>query len=503
MRHGSSRRLASDGLALVAGALLVLAYAPFEWFWLAPPLYALLAWSWQDVGPRRAAWRGYLFGLGLFGGGVSWVYISLHTYGGAPPVFAALTTALLIGYLALYPALAGYLLNRFWPRPGPARWLLALPALWLLLEVLRAWLLSGFPWLAPGYSQTSGPLAGLAPLGGVPLVGWAVLASAGLLLLIGYSRWRPPWLRALWLALLLGLWIGAGYVDRLIWTAPVGEPLRLALIQGNIEQKQKWQPDSLERTLTLYSRLSADAADDSDLIVWPETAIPLFIEDLDPVFREALENHARETATDYLIGAPSGNWDTREYYNGVLAVGGQGGFYRKHHLLPFGEYLPLRAVFDLFHRFVDIPMADFSAGAVNQPLLRVGGHPVGVSICFESAFGNEIARALPEAAFLVNVSNDGWFGDSLAPAQHLQIARMRSIETRRWMARATNTGITALIDARGRVVERVPQFEVAVLRGELQPLSGATPYVRMGDWPMLLGLCGLLLVGWRVRWRIG
>lgn len=502
MREGANRRLATDALALIAGALLVLAHAPFEWFWLAPPLYALLVWSWQDAGPRRAAWRGYLFGLGLFGCGVSWVYISLHTYGGAPPVFAALTTALLIGYLALYPALAGYLLNRFWPRPGPVRWLLVLPALWLLLEALRAWLLSGFPWLAPGYSQTTGPLAGLAPLGGVPLVGWAVLASAGLLLLIGYPRWRPPWLRASWFALLVGLWVGAGYADRLSWTAPAGEPLRVALIQGNIEQKQKWQPDSLERTLTLYSRLSADAADDSDLIVWPETAIPLFIEDLDPVYREALETHARETDTDYLIGAPSGNWDTREYYNGVLAVGGQGGFYRKHHLLPFGEYLPLRTLFDLFHRFVDIPMADFSAGAADQPLLRAGGHAVGVSICFESAFGNEIARALPDAAFLVNVSNDGWFGDSLAPAQHLQIARMRSIETRRWMARATNTGITALIDARGRVVEQVPQFEIAVLRGELQPLSGATPYVRIGDWPLGLMLCGLLVIGWRFRRRV-
>ncbi len=485
------QRLLNDALALIAGALLVLAYAPFEHYWLAPLALALLVWSWQGAAPRRAGWRGFLFGLGLYGGGVSWVYISLHVYGGAPPLFAALANGLLILYLALYPALAGYLLNRYWPGAGPRRWLLVLPALWLVLEWLRSWLLSGFPWLAPGYSQTTGPLAGLAPIAGVQAVGWAVLLSAGLLLLIWRHRYRP-----LWLLLLVGLWGGGWWLDRLVWTEPAGEPLRVSMIQGNIDQKQKWEPESLQRTLALYSGLSDRVAASSDLIIWPETAIPLFIEDLDPTFRGLLRTHALSTGTDYLIGAPSGNWETREYYNGVLAVGERGGFYRKHHLLPFGEYLPMRWLFKLFHGFVDIPMADFSAGDAHQPLLRAGGHPVGVSICFESAFGNEIARALPEAAYLVNVSNDGWFGDSLAPAQHLQIARMRSIETRRWMARSTNTGITALIDERGRVVEQGPQFEVTVVRGELQPLSGATPYVRIGDWPVLLVWFGLLAVGW-------
>lgn len=483
------RALGADALALLAGAVSVLAYAPFEFYPLAPVALALLGIAWQGASPRRAAWRGLLFGLGLYGCGIYWVYISLHTYGHAPPAFAGLATALLVLYLALYPTLAGYLLNRLWPRPGVGRWLLAWPALWLLLEWVRSWLLTGFPWLAPGYSQTSGPLAGLAPVVGVAGVGWAVLASAGLLLLLGYGprRWC-------WLLLLVALWGGAWSLTRITWVSPAGAPLKVSLIQGDIDQDQKWEPQSLTRTLDRYRQLSARAAPHSNLIVWPETAIPLFIEDVDPAYLQSLHRLARQTGTDFLIGAPSGNPETGRYYNGVLAIGRQSGFYRKHHLLPFGEYLPLRWLFELFHSYVDIPMADFTPGRLDQPLLHADGYPVGVSICFEAAFGEQIRQALPQAAFLVNVSNDGWFGDSLAPAQHLQIDRMRALEMGRYLARATNTGITALIDPQGRIVARGPQFKVTVVEGTLVPLAGATPYVRYGDKPVLATFAGLLLL---------
>lgn len=482
-------RPGGDLLSLFVGLALVFSYAPYGHYWLAPLLLAVQVWLWQDLSPRRAALRGWLFGFGLYGYGVWWVTISLHVYGGAPFAFAALAAMLLAAYLALYPALAGWLLNRFWPRAGAVRWLLALPALWLLLDWVRGWLLSGFPWLAPGYAQTDGMLAGFAPLGGVLLVGWAVLLSAGLLLL----AWRGPW-RALWPVLLVGLWLGGSQLQPLKWVEPVGEPLSVAMIQGNVDQRRKWEEGNLERTLLRYSALSIEAAEISEVIIWPETAIPLFVEYLDPEFRMALQAHARESQVDYLIGVPSGNLDAGEYFNAVMAVGDTGGLYRKHDLLPFGEYLPLRWLFDVFHRYVDIPMADFTRGGRDQPLLGAGGYPVGVSICFEIVFGNVIRRSTPEAAFLVNVSNDAWFGDSIAPAQHLQIARLRAIENRRWLARSTNTGITALIDPQGRIVERIPQFEIATLHGELIPMTGATPYARYGDPPVLVLLAGLLVL---------
>ena len=504
--------LTLDLLALAAGAALVAAYAPFHLYWLAPPLLALLGWSWTGASARRAAWRGYLFGLGLFGGGVSWVHISLHSYGGAPLTFAVLANVLLVAYLALYPALWGGLLVRFWPRPGPVRWLLAWPALGLLLEVIRAWVLNGFPWLAPGYSQTESVLAGLAPIGGVLAVGWAVTVSAGLLLLTLRGPWRP-----LWPALLAALWLGTAVLDRHPWSEPAGEPLEIALIQGNIAQDHKWEPDALDRTLLRYLELSAGVARDSDVVIWPETAIPLFLDYLDPAYLEILRAQGIRTDTDYLIGIPSGNLDQGIYYNAVMALNpvenaapvAEGPppdprrprLYRKHHLLPFGEYLPLRSVFALFRHYVDIPMADFAVGGLHQPLLRAGGHPVGVSICFEAAFGDEIRRALPQAAYLVNVSNDAWFGNSLAPAQHLQIARMRAIETRRWLARATNTGITALVDPYGRIVQRGPLFEETVVQGRLIPLAGTTPYARFGDRPPQLAALALLLLGWSLRRR--
>lgn len=483
------RAVGADVLAFGAGAVSVLAYAPFELYPLAPLALAVLAMAWQGASARRAALRGLLFGLGLFGFGVYWVYISLHTYGHASPAFAGLATALLILYLALYPTLAGYLLNRLWPQPGAIRWLLAWPALWLLLEWVRSWLLTGFPWLAPGYSQTSGPLTGLAPVVGVSGVGWAVLASAGLIVLIGrgYRRW-------LWLLLLALLWSGAWGLSQISWTTPAGVPLRVSLIQGNINQNQKWLSKNVDYTLNLYRRLSAREAPGSNLIVWPETAIPMFLQDLDPHYLEGLRQLAKQTHTSFLIGAPSGNAATGRYYNGVLALGDHPGFYRKHHLLPFGEYLPMRWLFDLFRNYVEIPMADFTPGRLDQPLLHADGYKVGVSICFEAAFGEQIRQALPRAAFLVNVSDDAWFGDSLAPAQHLQIDRMRALETARYLARATNTGITALIDPHGRIVASGPQFKVTVVNGTLVPLRGATPYVRFGDRPVLAFFAVVLLL---------
>ena len=481
-----------DVSALVSGALLTLAFAPFAVFPLAALLPALLLWLCEGASPRRAALRGALFGLGLYATGIYWIYISLHDYGHAPAAFAALATFIVVLLMLSYIAIFAYLLTRLAPRPGPVKWLIIAPALWTLLEWTRSWLFTGFPWLSLGYSQIDGPLAGLAPYLGVFGVGWAVLLSAGLLMLL---TWRERLWRIAASTLFIALWAGAWGLGQTSWVDAAGEPVKTSLVQGNISQTDKFTEDGIVRALTLYTQLSWNDAAGSDLIIWPETAIPVFFSDLPPDFLENLTQQAHSSNTDILTGVPTGDWETRVFYNAVVSLGSQQGFYRKRRLLPFGEYVPLRFILNFFHRFVDIPMADFTPGKRDQPLLYARGHPVGVSICFEAAFGSEIRHALPQAQFLVNVSNDAWFGHSLAPYQHLQIARMRALEAGRYLARATNTGISALIDERGRIIERGQLFTTQVLQGWIQPLSGATPYALMGDKGIVLLTFVLLVSG--------
>ncbi|MFO1420236.1 MAG: apolipoprotein N-acyltransferase [Candidatus Competibacteraceae bacterium] len=482
----------TDLLVLAAGALVPLAFAPFGVWPLAilPP--AVLLWSWDGATPRRAAGRGGLFGLGMFGFGIYWIYISLHDYGNAPAPFAALATFAVVLLMASYPTVAGWFVTRWGPPPGPARWLLVIPALWTLLDWVRSWLFTGFPWLALGYSQTDSPLGQLAPYIGVFGIGWAVLFGAGLLrTLLDRTDWSA---RLGGLGLLAVLWLGAWGLGWIDWVEPAGPPLRVAIVQGNIAQDQKWLPNAIDETLERYVQLSLPEHGRTDVIIWPETAIPAFYEDMRP-FVAALGERARQDKVDYITGIPTGSWETQIFHNSVISVGRFPGFYHKRRLLAFGEYLPLRPLFVFFRDWVTIPMADFTPGGPGQPLLRGGDQPAGVSICFEAVFGGEIRLALPEATWLINVSNDAWFKDSTAPHQHLQIARMRAMEVGRYMARATNTGISAILDDRGRIVARGAQFQAEVVRGEARPLRGLTPYARFGDFPVLILMVPLLAFG--------
>ena len=481
-----------DLLVFIAGALLTLAFAPFGLWLLAILSPVVLLGSWERATPRRAILRGGLFGLGQFGFGIYWIFISLHDYGNAPALFAALATGIVVLVMALYPAVVGGLLTRWGPAPGPLRWLLVFPALWALLDWVRSWLLTGFPWLAIGYSQTDSPLGQLAPYTGVFGVGWAVMFSAGLLwMLVKQDGWRTRFSGLGWLAI---LWLGAWALGRIDWVEPAGTPLRVAIVQGNIAQDQKWLPSVFDETLHRYVQLSLPEHGRSDVILWPETAIPIFYEDVRP-FIGALAERAQQDQVDYVTGLPTGSWATGVFHNSVASIGASLNFYHKRRLLPFGEYLPLRGFFLFFRDWVTIPMADFTPGDRDQSLLRAGGQPVGVSICFEAVFGSEIRRALPEAAWLINVSNDAWFKDSTAPHQHLQIARMRALEAGRAMARATNTGVSAILDERGRIVVQGKQFQPDVIRGEVQPLRGLTPYARWGDAPGVVLMIVSLVIG--------
>jgi apolipoprotein N-acyltransferase len=470
-------------IAFLAGAATVLAFAPFQLHPLAFLTFALLVHLWMHAPPRRCAWHGFWFGLGLFGAGVSWVYVSLHQFGGMPVPLAAFATTGFCAFIALFPAMAGWLQARV-PAGDTVRACLLIPAAWVLVEWLRGWILTGFPWLAVGYAAAGWPLQGYAPLGGVYAVSFISVSVAGMLWIM--VRGKPRLVLAVVALLVLGIGEALRHVP---WTAPAGEPVATALLQGNIEQEMKFRPERYARILETYAQLAEGTR--ARLIVSPETAVPGFFDRVDPAYLARLEAAAKRNNGDLLLGVPYRARD--EYYNSVLTLGmSPPQAYHKVHLVAFGEFVPLgfRWTLDL----LSIPLSDFSRGAPDQPLLAVAGQRVAVNVCYEDAFGDEIARRLPEATLLVNVSNVAWFGDSLAPAQHLQIARLRAIETGRMHLAATNTGITAAIDRDGRVLARLPQFAEARLEIAAQGYSGATPYVRLRDWPIILVSLGILAI---------
>jgi apolipoprotein N-acyltransferase len=484
-------------VALAAGALMPLAFAPFGWFPLALFAPAVLFALWQTASPRQAFWQGYLFGLGMFGFGVYWVYISIHVYGHSPLPLAVGVMLLFVAFLALFPALTGYLATRALQPAGAARLVWAMPAVWVALELIRGWFLTGFPWLNIGYSQIDSLLAWWAPVAGSYGVSFMTVLGAALLTLLLSAGANTRWLGGLGLGVLFAASFLLGRVD---WTTPLGDELRVSIVQGNIDQALKWVPAERDPTLETYLSLSRREWQDPDwkpaLILWPETAIPAFYHEVAETFLPALEREAQQAGVSLVAGIPVLERSDWQYYNALMSLGDNRAFYYKQHLVPFGEYLPLRSLLGTLLQVMPLPVADFSAGRPDQALLRAAGYPMGSSICYEVIFGNAIAAALPEAAWLVNVSNDGWFGDSPAPHQHLEMARMRALETGRYLLRATNTGISAIIDPDGQVRARSPQFETAVVRGTIRPYAGATPYVRFGDYPVILLVAGILLVMW-------
>jgi len=479
-------------VAFLAGAAMVPAYAPLEWFPLALAALALLTHAWLTApGPRAAAWAGFAFGMGMFLVGVSWVYISLHRFGAMPAPLAAFATFAFSVILASYLALAGAVQAKL--RVPPAmRAALVIPALWTLAEWLRATLFTGFPWLALGTAALDTPLAGFAPVGGAYAVSFAAAAAAGLLwcVAMGQARWTAAAAFAL-----LGL---AGAALRGVeWTTPAATPLTASLLQGNVPQDLKFDPARYARTLETYARLAESSQ--ARLIVLPETAVPRMLDSVDPAYLARLAAAAQRNGGDLLLGVPT-RTAPGQYYNSVVSLGASPSqAYHKVHLVPFGEFVP--PGFGWIVRVLSIPLADFSRGAADQRPLAVAGQRVAANICYEDAYGGEMLRQLPEATLLANLSNVAWFGDSLAPAQHLQIARARALETGRAHLTATNTGITAVIGRDGKVLARLAAFTEGRLDAMVQGYAGATPYVRFGDWPALAACALLLLVAgaWRRR----
>ncbi len=462
---------------------MVLAFAPFEALPVALVALAALTHLWITAkSPRAAAWIGFVFGMGMFLAGVSWVYISLHRFGAMAAPLAGVATLGFCVVLSAYPALAGYVQAKL--RAGTAvRAALVIPACWVLAEWLRATLFTGFPWLTLGSAAPGTPLAGYAPLAGVYGASLVLAVGAGLLwcVALGQARWRAA-------AAFAVLGVAGVAATGIEWTEPEGAPVTASVLQGNVPQDLKFDPQRYARTLETYARLADGSR--ARLIVLPETAVPRMLDSVDPAYLARLEAVAKRNGGDLLLGVPV-RTAPREYFNAVLTLGtAPRQLYYKWHLVPFGEFVPWG--FGWVVRVLAIPLADFSRGPARPQPLAVAGQRVAVNICYEDAYGAEILRQLPEATLLVNVSNVAWFGDSLAPAQHLQIARARALETGRAHLAATNSGLTAAIGRDGRVLARLAPFTEGRLDVEVQGYAGATPYVRTGDWPAL-GLCALVL----------
>lgn len=477
-----------DLLALIAGALLPLAFAPYDLYPLAITSLLILFLLWLDSSVRRAMWRGLLFGIGMFGVGVSWVFISMYHYGQVSLALSLFITAMFVLVMSLFIAFAAgaavKIRNRYGAKPTVAL-LWIFPAVWVLFEWIRGWMFTGFPWLSVGYSQVEAPLGGLASLLGVYGVSFSVAITASLLAIVLYSIHVGG--RSRHIVGLALLWCAGFLFSQVNWVSPAGEPMRVTLLQGNIPQELKWLPSMRAPTIDLYAQMTRENWE-SDLVIWPETALPAFFHE-STNFLALMNEEAQQNNTDILLGLVYLDRVTREYYNTMMSLGSETGFYHKRHLVPFTEYLPLKEWLSSVINIIQVPMSDFSAGSHDQPPLLMAGQKVGISICFEDAFGEEVIMKLPEATLLVNVSNDAWFADSSAPHQHLQMARMRAMESGRPMLRATNTGISAIIDHRGVFQSRAPQFEEAALSSDVVPMQGATPYVLVGN----LGILALLL----------
>ncbi|CAB3797129.1 Apolipoprotein N-acyltransferase [Paraburkholderia caffeinitolerans] len=502
--------------AAALGALNTFSFAPTpHGGWLEIAILAgFYFWLTRTTGWKSALFTGWAFGFGNFVSGVWWLYVSMHFYGGMPAALAGAALVLFSLYLGLYPALAalvwsfcaGHAKNgRTLPFSPTWHGAFAFASAWALGEWARGYVFTGFPWLSSGYAQVDGPFAGFAPIVGVYGVGWVLALVAALVVqaLVNVCKARPDALAepagggaargatgsvATPVIATVAV-IAAGLLLPLVnWTHPENTPLNVRLLQGNVKQEMKFSESGLDESLAEFQRLITEKP--ADLVITPETAIPVLLQEMPEKFGRDIRAFADGTGTAILFGAVGGTItpDRRvvDYTNSLFGITpGQNGLYRydKHHLVPFGEFVPWG--FHWFVNLMNIPLGDFARGAPVQPPFLVHNQPVAVDICYEDIFGEEIARTVREnptsPGILINSTNLAWFGDTIALDQHLQIARMRSLETGRPMLRATNTGATAAIDAHGNVIARLPAFTVGSLDVRVEGTQGFTPYVRSGN----------------------
>lgn len=482
-------------LMMALGALTPFAFSPFDVWVVAIVTTGLAGELLRGHSVRRTAFLAWCHGFGLWAYGASWLYVSIHDYGYTPHWLAIPMVAFVAAVMALFFALIGFIYARF---RLDRRELLTLPALWVLGEWLRSWLFTGFPWLFTGYAFIDTPLRGYAPLLGV--FGISLIAVFTGLALFRVMADRKQWPA---LAIAAALWAAGFGLQQVAWTQATGQTLSVSIVQGNIPQESKWQLEWRDKTLAIYDKLS-EKEWGRDLVIWPEAAIPMFyheaIDFLAKTRDKALTSHsAFVTGIPYID--PDEATRSLHFYNSIIALGEGSGIYHKQRLVPFGEYIPLEGFLRGVIPFFDMPMSSFSEGRPDQQPLRVKNLWLGPMICYEIAYPDLVRHIAARSDVLTTISNDGWFGGSIGPHQHFQMVRMRAVETGREVIRSTNNGISAVIKSDGRVQEHAPQFRRLVLRATAEARKGLTPYVVMGNWPVLAVMLLLLGTGWRCSRR--
>lgn len=475
--------------AFLAGAILPLAFAPKGFYSLAVLSPLALLYLLEQASPKTACWRGFFYGLGFFGFGAYWIFISINTYGSTNIFISSFITAGFISILALFPATMAYFLRH------QGKGAITFSFLWVIFEWIRSWFLTGFPWLLLGQSQTNSPLHGYAPLVGVYGMSFLTVLSAVLIYTI-LKNTRKLFTVLLNSILVLAIWLGGYGLSTVQWTHPIAKPLSITLIQGNIPEMMKWDPQQAYKSLTTYETLTKPHLGQSALIIWPETAVTFLLPDAIPHL-ELLDKMAKANKSAILTGIPIPNHD--QYYNGAIMLGNGEGHYFKRHLVPFGEYVPLENLLRGVIGFFNLPMSDFSNGPQAQNLMSIPGIYVAPFICYEIAYTHLLRTDLPRANILVTISNDAWFDKSEALAQHLQLTQLAAEMSQRYMLVATNSGKTAVIDPHGHIVAVAPEDQVAYITATIQAMAGTTPWITFGNWPILI-LMGLGLVWcWKRR----
>lgn len=487
--HSKKPRLALSCLALISGMLAVYAFAPHRIYPLAllGLIGILTSWVYSKTNVQ-AFLNGLLFGIGFFSLGIYWVFISIYQFGNAPIIIAGVLTGLLIFYLALFPAFAGYFFTRFYTKNNSLKFCLVFPAIWVLSEWVRSWIFTGFPWLLIGASQTNILFKGAAPIAGVLFISFLLAHIAGLLFYLNLNIIKKH--RTYGIVYLIILVMSLLCLNLINWTQPEGEPVKTSLIQANIAQSLKWDPVEAQNTVNKYKELTNQHWS-SDLIIWPEAAIPTPMPFSALTFKE-LSDQGNKNNTGLVIGVPfeaaSGHGD----YNAALGAGKMHGDYYKKHLVPYGEYFPAPKITRFVLQSLDIPMSDFHKGSYSQKPMVMNKIKYAVFICYEIAFSSEVLGPAKNANILLALSDDAWFGRSSAQAQQLQISQMRAMETSRYVVSATNNGLSAVINHKGEITAQVAPYKTKVLTANIQAMTGNTLWLKFGT-NIILILCLIAL----------
>ncbi len=482
-------------IALLSGALVPLGFSPFNYWPVLMLAMAAVFLANRNATPKKALINGFLFGTGMFGTGTSWIYVSIHQFGSAPISLAGLLTALFAVSMSLL-----FIVPCFWlyaklieKRKVSTPWQqgLIFSTLWVLFEWTRSWLLTGFPWLLTGYSLLDTPAASWAPITGTYGLSLLLIATSCSIAALLPSQNNNRLIASIPVVIALAIWAASWPLKTIQWTSPSGK-VEFSAIQGNIPQSLKWDPSYIQNTLSTYINLTSHEWQ-QDLIIWPENAIPLFYGRAKG-FLQQLEREAKTQGATLITGIPIDDQSSGEtkYYNGIISIGQGNGHYYKQKLVPFGEYVPFESLIRGLIAFFDLPMSSFSSGNADQPLLTAGETVIAPYICYEVVYPDFAAVMARGTGLLITISNDTWFGKSIGPEQHFQMARMRALETGRYLIRGTNDGITALIDSHGQVVKTIPRFQKGILTGTAKVMTGNTPFMITGSW-LVIGFCLMLL----------